>query len=165
MSEANWTRIARTYLGLKEIKGPVDNPTIVAMFASCGHSWVKDDETAWCAAFVGHCLVKAGLKSSGALTAKSYLDHGTVLTGPVADCIGVKNRMGGAAWQGHTGFVVAANRSTIWLLGGNQNNMVSIAPFKRSEFAGFIWPEGAARPKVPRPLPTSAEGALGGSEA
>ena len=42
---------AYKHLGLTEIRDDANNPEIVAMFADVGHPRVKDDETAWCAAF------------------------------------------------------------------------------------------------------------------
>lgn len=47
---------AGEHIGLKEWPGMKHNPTVVAMFADVGHSWVTDDETSWCAAFVGSVL-------------------------------------------------------------------------------------------------------------
>ena len=68
--------IARSYIGTTEGPGPADNPVIMEMYASVGHDWVEHDETAWCAAFVGHCLEKAGIRSTRALNARSYLGFG-----------------------------------------------------------------------------------------
>ena len=73
--------------GTKEVKGQKDNPKIVQYFADVGHSWVKDDETAWCAAFVGSCLEKAGLTSTRALNARSYLKWGRKISKPVVGCV------------------------------------------------------------------------------
>ena len=55
---------AKSYLGTKEFEGPADNPKIMEMYRSVGHDWVEHDEVAWCAAFVGHCLERSGLRSS-----------------------------------------------------------------------------------------------------
>ena len=46
--------IARSYLGTKELKGSADNPKIMEMYRTVGHTQVEHDEVAWCAAFVGH---------------------------------------------------------------------------------------------------------------
>ena len=64
-------KIAQAYIGTTEGPGPEDNPAIMAMYASVGHDWVEHDSVAWCAAFVGHCLEKAGLRSSRRLNARS----------------------------------------------------------------------------------------------
>ena len=52
-SDPGWLKAAYKDLGLKEIRGKKDNPRVVEMFAESGHAWVRDDETAWCAAAVG----------------------------------------------------------------------------------------------------------------
>ena len=65
--------IAKTYIGTVEGPGPENNPVIIQMYASVGHDWVEHDSVAWCAAFVGYCLERAGLRSTRKLTARSYL--------------------------------------------------------------------------------------------
>jgi uncharacterized protein (TIGR02594 family) len=162
MTDLPWMKIAKGYLGTKEVPGSIDNPTIVEMFRLAGHGWVKDDETAWCAAFVGACLARAGIPHTKSLAARSYETYGSKLsiTAPIYGCIGVKRRAGGAAWQGHVGFVVAASYDKIALLGGNQSNMVNISEFRRSEFTAFVYPPKFSIPKPAYPLPTTAAGAI-----
>jgi uncharacterized protein (TIGR02594 family) len=169
MNELTWMRIARSYLGTREIKGPVNNPAIVELFKLVGHGWVKDDETAWCAAFVGGVLAKAGLPHTGSLAARSYEAWGQALplNQPVYGAIGVKKRSGknAPAWQGHVGFVVGASADKIILLGGNQNDQVSVASFEREEFTAFRYPAKVSLPKPAYPLPASVAGAVRASEA
>ena len=67
--------IAKTFVGTREVPGTKSNPEIIAMFRAVGHEWVEDDSlTAWCAAFVGACIERAGLRSTRRLNARSYLD-------------------------------------------------------------------------------------------
>ena len=100
--------IALSYLGEQEIEGNLHNQVIVAMFASVGHPEIHDDETAWCAAFVGHCIEVSGLKSTRALNARSYRSWGD----PVPDIELAKDgdivvfKRGNSTWQGHVGFFV-----------------------------------------------------------
>ena len=162
MPEPKWMDLARAEIGTLEIKGPKHNPKVVGYFKDAGHGEIKDDETPWCAAFVGAILRRAGIEPSGKLGARSYDTWGDRLDAPVYGCIGVKKRSGGQAWQGHVGFVVAANPTTVWMLGGNQADSVSIAPFSRWQFTSFRWPEG--QPQSGVSLPTIAPG-KSGSEA
>ena len=156
--------IARTYLGLKEIRGPVNNAKIVRMFSLAGHPEIKADEVPWCAAFVAACLAEAGMvnevSSSLRLWAAAYSKLGTALKEPVYGCVGVKTRNGG----GHVGFVVAANKSRVWLLGGNQGDSVSVASFPRAGFTAFRLPAGVNVKGLPK-LPLAAAGALNPSQA
>jgi len=162
MSEPKWLTLARAEIGTLEIKGKDHNPKILAYFKDAGFKEVTNDETAWCAAFVGAILKRAGIKPSGSLGARSYERWGERLEQPLLGCIGVKRRQGGEAWQGHVGLVVAANQTTVWMLGGNQSDSVSIAPFSRWQFTAFVWPEG--QPKTDARLPSNAPGKAG-SEA
>jgi len=164
--EPRWLELARAVIGVLEKDGPESNPKVLAFFREVGHEWVKDDsDTAWCGAFVGTIIKRAGLAPlppSKVLGARNWEAWGERLEQPALGCIGVKRRTGGQAWQGHVGFVVAANPTTIWMVGGNQANRVSIAPFSKWQFTGFRWPAGEARTALP--LPATAPGKAG-SEA
>lgn len=159
-----WLALAASEIGTVEGIGKSNNPKVVQYFADAGFAGVKDDATAWCAAFVGAELHRAGQKPSGSLAARSYETWGIGLKAPVLGCIATKKRAG-SAWQGHVGFVVGADASHVILLGGNQGDKVSIASFKRSEFTSFRWPADVPIPTASK-LPTTVAGARSGvSEA
>ena len=129
--------IARGYIGTTEGPGPENNPNIVAMYASVGHNWVEHDTVAWCAAFVGHCLERAGLRSTRKLTARSYLDWGVPVE--VSDAqsgdIAVIPR-GTSSWQGHVFFIDRIEGAWVWGLGGNQGDAVTIKRYPVSKLLG-----------------------------
>jgi uncharacterized protein (TIGR02594 family) len=129
--------IARSYIGTTEGPGPADNPVIMEMYASVGHDWVEHDAVAWCAAFVGHCLEQAGIKSTRKLTARSYLDWGVPVE--VSDAqqgdIGVIPR-GSSRWQGHVFFIDRIKGQWVWGLGGNQDDAVNVKRFPVSKLLG-----------------------------
>jgi uncharacterized protein (TIGR02594 family) len=130
--------IARSYIGTTEGLGPADNPVIMEMYASVGQDWVEHDSVAWCAAFVGHCLEKAGIRSTRKLTARSYLDWGIPIE--VADAqqgdIGVIPR-GTSSWQGHVFFIDRIEGQWVWGLGGNQDDAVNVRRFPVSKLLGL----------------------------
>ena len=68
--------IALQEYGEWEWPGNEQNPRILHYFKTIGHPWVKDDETAWCAAFVNFCLYSGGKKQTGKLNARSFLTYG-----------------------------------------------------------------------------------------
>jgi uncharacterized protein (TIGR02594 family) len=139
-----WVAIARKLIGLQEIKGPEHAAEIVQMWKDIKRGGIKTDEVPWCAAFVGSCLERAGIRSSRFESAKSYLDWGVRLDGPVHGCVVVFARTGG----GHVGFVVGIDsQSRLLVLGGNQNDEVSIRAFQWSRAVGFRWPVDHAIPK------------------
>ena len=127
--------LAASYLGLTEVSGVEHNAEIVQFFADVGHGWVKDDETAWCAAFAGSCLKKAGIPHTGKLNARSYLTWGEAVRPEeaVQGDILVFWRVDPNSWQGHVGFFHGKDSDGNYLvLGGNQGNQVSIKTYHKS---------------------------------
>lgn len=139
---AKWLTIARSFDGLKEIPGKNHEKKILAFFKDIGHPEIQDDETAWCAAFVGACLQRAGYVSSGSPVARSYEKWGRVLDRPIVGCVAVfKNPK--SSWEGHVGFYVGEDATGIYVLGGNQGNAVNVKRFPRKgalELVGYRWP-------------------------
>lgn len=129
---------AEKFKGLWEWKGSDHNPKILKWFADVGHSWVVDDETAWCAAFVGAMLEKVNLKSTRALNARSYLKWGEeIAPEDVREGDIVVFKRGNSSWQGHVAFYVDETDTHIFCLGGNQSNQVNISKYPKSKFLGF----------------------------
>lgn len=130
-------KLARAEFGVREQRNG-HNPDIVQYFEDVGHDWVKDDETAWCAAFVGAMLQRVGLEHTGALNARSYLEWGE----PVAldearegDVV-VFWRDSRASWKGHVGFFVRREGTNIIVLGGNQSDQVKESAYPVGRLLG-----------------------------
>lgn len=158
-----WLKEAAKNLGVHEGVGAANNPTVVQFYADAGFPGIKSDAVAWCAAFVGAMLKRAGYKPSGSLGARSYEAYGVNLHKPMFGCIGVKKRAGGG-WLGHVGFVVAYDGSRVWMLGGNQGDKVSVASFPASQFTAFVIPAGFDQSKlspVPKSPPSNMKVAAG----
>jgi uncharacterized protein (TIGR02594 family) len=130
--------IAKTYIGTVEAPGPENNPVVMEMYASVGHDWVEHDSVAWCAAFVGHCIEKAGLRSTRKLTARSYLNWGIPVAVPDAQPgdIGVIPR-GSSSWQGHVFFIDRIEGAWVWGLGGNQSDAVNVKRYPVAKLLGL----------------------------
>jgi uncharacterized protein (TIGR02594 family) len=132
-----WLDKAYSYIGEREIKGAKHNPLILRMWDAIKSSWFKDDETPWCAGFVGLCLEESGIKSTRSASALSYEKFGVKLDRPAVGCIVTFKRSGG----GHVGFVVGKDRyGNLMVLGGNQGDMVSIKPFSTGRVTSYRWP-------------------------
>ncbi len=128
--------IAKSLIGITEIKGSKHNPGIVQFWKDIKRGGIKDDETPWCAAFVGACLERAGIKSSRFESAKSYLSWGDKLDKPAYGCVVVFTRVGG----GHVGFVVGEDTNgNLQVLGGNQSDQVNIRSFPKDRVSGYRW--------------------------
>ncbi|MBK8086018.1 MAG: hypothetical protein IPK28_20525 [Devosia sp.] len=52
---------------------------MLALYAEAGFAGIKAASVAWCAAFKGAMLRRAGYQGSGSLAARSYLDYGEVI--------------------------------------------------------------------------------------
>lgn len=122
--------------GIREIPGTINNAKIVQYFADTGNSWVKDDETAWCAAFVGSCLERAGIASTKSLSARSYINWGHPTSAPKVGDIAVFQR-DGSAIEGHVAFFVREDGSNVVVFGGNQSNSVDIGSEPKSQLLGY----------------------------
>ncbi len=138
MQQPSWMAEAWRELGQSELPGAAHNPRIVAMFDELGHP-DQGDETAWCAAFVGACLERAGVSSTRSLRARSYLEWGTPTDTPAAGAIVVLSR-GSDPALGHVGFLVGMTTTHVLVLGGNQSNAVTVTPFDRGLVLGFRTP-------------------------
>lgn len=142
LSEPIWMQIAKNYLGTEEIPGYNNNPIILGWWKRLGLPF-DDDETPWCAGFVGGCLEECGIKSTRSGLALSYSNFGIRLFGPCIGAIATMKRTGG----GHVAFVAGKDkRGNLMLLGGNQSNAVNIKPFDVSRITAYTWPMGVPRP-------------------
>lgn len=130
-------RLAETEIGTVEwAQG--SNPKVVAYFKDAGHPEVSEDATAWCAAFMGAMLNRSGGRGTGSLLARSYLEWGVAVAREDAqpgDVVILKR--GGSSWQGHVGFFVRDNGSTITILGGNQADAVNRRAYPAANLLGI----------------------------
>jgi uncharacterized protein (TIGR02594 family) len=151
-----WMAQARGLIGLAEVPGHIHEARVLSLWARLGIS-VRDDETPWCAAFVGAMLEEVGLRSTRSGAARSYLKWGRDLylskrplfrTLPLG-CIVVLERPG-SSWSGHVAFYAGTGASGyVDLLGGNQGNRVSVSRFPTSRVIGVRWPEHVPLPPLP----------------
>ena len=135
--ELPWVEEGRKYIGLKEIPGAGTAAPIKSWLQKM-KVWWDNDEEPWCGTFVNNCLRMARLDPPAeSYRARSYLNLPVRLNMPAYGAIGVIKTARGY----HVGIVVGVDKKgNLMLLGGNQNNQVSIAPFARSAFVGFRWP-------------------------
>lgn len=157
MSAAPWMDLAWAELGQSEVKGPLANPRIRAMFADAGHPYTTSDEVPWCAAFVGAMLQRAECRPTGSLSARSYLSWGESLDTPREGAVAVFRRTSDPA-SGHVGFVLAATEDRITIISGNDGDRVQVRDYPRADLIGLRWPasgDGSAA-AAPRSSPAAA---------
>lgn len=140
-----WYDWALGELGQKEIPGSKHNERIVwyGKFVSLD---ISDDETAWCSCFVNAAMQYAGgFKGTKSATARSWLNWDEGYPVKLADArvsdIAILQR-GNSSWQGHVAFVAKKYDGSgfLELLGGNQQNSVSIAKYSVNKLLGIRRP-------------------------
>lgn len=130
--------LARKEIGVMEVPGSGFNPKIIQYFEEAGHGWVNDDETPWCAAFVGAMCKRAGVLGTGQLNARSYLDWGRPVRLDEArqgDVV-IFWRESPGSWKGHVGFYHNHDKNYIHVLGANQSDAVNIQYYPKSRLLG-----------------------------
>lgn len=137
--EPQWLRIARSELGVKEFGGAADNPRIVEYHRSTTlpAPLRSHDETHWCSSFVNWCMERAGYEGTNSAWAQSWATWGVSLSTPRPGCIALFTRPGG----GHVAFYLETVGNTIKILGGNQDDAVTIMqPSKDLVLLCYRWP-------------------------
>lgn len=143
MNELHWIAKARSYLGEAEVPGKKHNGKILGWWRLLG-AVIRDDETPWCGGFVGGVLAECGYTFKDVKNpagARNWLSLPVKLDKPAYGCVVVFWRGQKSGWSGHVGFVVGEDQNgNLMVLGGNQGNRVSIAPFSRDRVLGYRWP-------------------------
>ena len=157
----NAYELAKAEIGTVEW-GNGSNPKVVAYFRDAGQPGVTDDATAWCAAFVGAMIKRAGGNPTGSLMARSYLTWGNPvdLKDAREGDIAVFSR-GNSSWQGHVAFFVRENASTLTVLGGNQSDQVKLSTYPKSSLLSIRRAKASQEPpflnkppqETPAPVP------------
>lgn len=124
--------------GIQELPGPKEHsPRIIQYFDEVGHSWVKNDELAWCSAFWNWVALQCGRERSGKLNARSWLDVGIPIENPErGDTVIFWRKEPDSPW-GHVGGYIWDDGTNIWTLGGNQSNRVQISAYPKERVLGY----------------------------
>lgn len=130
-------KIALGEIGVKEYIGKKHNPRILQYFKEIGHSWVKDDEMAWCSAFANWVAKTSGLEYSGKLNARSWLTKGKAIEKPEKGDVVIFWRGHPKSWMGHVGFYMKEDSKYIYVLGGNQSNQVKVSAYPKRRLLGY----------------------------
>ncbi|MDB0603185.1 TIGR02594 family protein [Tenacibaculum maritimum] len=128
---------ASSQFGIKEIVGNTHNKEVLKYFQEIGHSWVKDDETAWCSAFVNWVAKQVGANYTGKLNARSWLKIGKKVDVPQIGDVVVFWRQSPTSWKGHVAFFIRETTDLIYVLGGNQQNQVKITAYPKNRLLEY----------------------------
>jgi uncharacterized protein (TIGR02594 family) len=144
-----WYRLAYEDLGVAECPGICNNRTVVQYYADAGFPAVKSDDVAWCAAFVGAMLERAGIPCSKSLMARSYERWGEDASASprIGDVVTIWRGSKRSAW-GHVFFYAGETATHVKGLGGNQADMVSLALFPKSRITSIRRPRPIAKSRI-----------------
>jgi uncharacterized protein (TIGR02594 family) len=155
--------IAQRFTGVRELPGQLRNPQIMAML-QLDQQWPEDDSVAWCSAFVNYVAWLLRLPRSKNLLARSWLGVGVSIQGVECkvgfDVVILRRGLSdppatNLTAGGHVGFYAGFDHypptdegSHIYVLGGNQGDTVSIAPFRTDLILGIrrLYEEAAIKP-------------------
>lgn len=155
MTEPSWSIRARTFLGLHEIPGVKNSPELMAVLDLADGKkdgktiGAQNDDEAYCAKGACAVLELCDIRSPRSASARSFEKWGQPLSGPALGAIVVFWRKSPESGLGHVGFVVGKDAAgNLMVLGFNQADAVSIAPFSPHRVVGYRWPVGQALPKA-----------------
>ena len=128
--------------GTREIRGDEHNPKIIAWFKLAGAPWIKDDEEAWCSAFMCGMAYEAGLYFPKTVRARKWLSldaltvrQAKVIENPehlmIGDIVVFERGRGG-----HVGMLLHHMGKNLSVFGGNQQNAVRPGVYSTSKFMG-----------------------------
>lgn len=154
-----WLLVARLRLGTREAAGPANSPTILGWAKRLGTKVLgivfNADSTPWCGVFVAFCLAEDGIEAPPiAVRALSWATWGVSLRPErlAPGAVLVFERPGG----GHVGFYIGEDSVAYHVLGGNQNDAVTIARIEKSRCIARRWP--VDRPVVGKPAQIATKG-------
>lgn len=145
-AEPPWLVNARRHIGLREIPGPKHHAQILKWWSAIRAPFI-DDETPWCAAFVGGIFEAAGVRSTRSAAARSYANDPDRFRKikPAQGAVVVFWRGTPDGWSGHVAFLAGVSATgDLWVIGGNQGDAVTLAKFPPARVIGYYWPADSA---------------------
>lgn len=150
-------------IGVQEIIGKDHNPIIMQWAKDLGmEKTYTNDEIPWCGLFMAHVCRVSGLEGvRNPLWARNWNNFGTRVTKAMLGDVLVFSRGSG----GHVGIYVGEDAKAYHVLGGNQNNRVSIVRIDKSRCIGIrrtTWK--ISQPSNVRPIFLTAKGVISTNE-
>jgi uncharacterized protein (TIGR02594 family) len=145
-----WYVFATAEIGKREIGKTNDGPEIARyrQLAQCG-----SPGDPWCAIFVNAMFAlcrSPTLPGTKSPSSQSFRDNRNFvqLAGPALGAVTVFWRDSPNSGLGHVGFYYGETAKSVYVLGGNEDNMVQIAPMKKGQLIGYWWPASTAQPAI-----------------
>lgn len=135
----SWMQTALGELGQHEIAGPETNKRIIEYHMTTSLK-ATSDEVAWCSAFTNWVMAQHGIVGTNSAAAISWEKWGGAIE-PRLGCIVVMRRNDPSnPLARHVGFLWWDAGKEMVILGGNQNNTVSLQAFNINRVVAYRWP-------------------------
>jgi uncharacterized protein (TIGR02594 family) len=126
-------------LDVRERPGAESNARILQYFMATDLKPFDGDETSWCAAGANFCLMMGAIRGTNKANARSFCDWGREI-GFRRGALTVLWRESPKSWKGHIGIMTGWTLKHVFLLGGNQGNTWSVAPYLIDRVLTTRWP-------------------------
>lgn len=133
---------ARSYIGVAEIEGDLNNATIMEMARILGLTQYTSDQSDWCGLFMSFLAHVTGAeKPSSFLIARNWLAVGAPVIRPIEGDLCVLWRNAPDSGFGHVGLYVGEDAANVFLLGGNQVGKVREFNYAKERILGYrrLW--------------------------
>ena len=115
--------------------------------AKCG-----EDHDPWCAIFANAMFALCNPPIAGTMSASSQSFRSNKnfvkIGGPALGAVVVFWRISPDSGKGHVGFYRGETSDSIYVLGGNEGDMVQIEPMSRNQLIGYWWPVSVKPPVI-----------------
>jgi len=143
-----WYKLAFNEIGTRE-EGDNSGAAIARyrQLAKCG-----EDHDPWCAIFANamFALCSPPINGTRSASSQSFRTHRSFvkLTGPALGAVVVFWRISPSSGKGHVGFYRGETADSVYVLGGNEDDMVQIEPMSKRQLIGYWWPASVTMPTV-----------------
>lgn len=135
-----WVAIGLGEIGVVEDKRAGKTHSRIPQYHAATTGGTALDDIAWCSSFLCFVMEQAGIRSTRNKTAISWARWGE-RTLPRLGAVGVFPPTDpDAGGTGHVGIALGVSGSVVYLLGGNQQDRVSIASRQVAKAIDWRWP-------------------------
>lgn len=127
-------------LRISDRDGSVSNPRILQYAIESGFMTIRSDAEAWCSIFICWCCAMLGIPHTNSAAARSWLTMGKRVPAIQDADVAVFWRDNPNSDSGHVGIPLSysEDKKIIYVLGGNQSNMVCVKPYPADRLIAFI---------------------------
>lgn len=145
LAEMPWMSVARDVMGLHEAR---DYSALKRWFDK-SVAWIDPRELPWCGAFPATCYRMWEPDTElpdNPLGARNWLKFGDACEPQLGACM-VFWRGSRSGWQGHVAYYWGEDDTHFHVLGGNQNNAVTVTRIAKGRLLGARWPLDTYAPR------------------